>query len=114
MRKKYSIGFLILTIGVIVIFSFINRIHYRRLEKQFELDKRLEQDRITQGIVENYYYIKDKDGYVIVYEADEKTVYEYTNILVDELPEKMQESVRKGVKVDSLGQIYGFLENYSS
>ena len=50
----------------------------------------------------------------IGYEADEKTVYEYTNILVDELPEKMQESVRKGIKVDSLGQIYGFLENYSS
>ena len=60
------------------------------------------------------YYIKEQDGYVIVFESDERTVYEYTSIRVDELPEKMQESIKKGIKVDSLSQIYGFLENYSS
>ena len=113
MRKRYSIGFLILTVGIIVAFSFVYRIHYQRLLNQYEQELTKEDAR-TQGNVENFYYIKERDGYVIVYEADEKTVYEYTSIRVDELPEKMQESIRKGIKVDSLSQIYGFLENYSS
>lgn len=113
MRKRYSIGFLILTVGIIVMFSFVYRIHYQRLLEQYELEIKQEDTR-TQGDVENYYYIKEQDGYVIVFESDERTVYEYTSIRVDELPEKMQESIKKGIKVDSLSQIYGFLENYSS
>ena len=114
MRKRYSIGFLIFTVCMIVLFSFAYRIHYLRIQNQLELEKTELQDARTQANVENYYYIKERDGYVIVYEADEKTVYEYTSIRLDELPENTQKAIRKGIKVDSLGQIYGFLENYSS
>ncbi len=110
MQKKYSIGFLVITLLVIVAFSFAYRMSYQRVrdESEKEIEAR------TQGNVENYYYIKEKDGYVIVYEGDEKTVYEYTTIRVEDLPEKTQAAIKKGIKVNSLGQIYGFLENYSS
>lgn len=114
MRKRYSVGFLVFTFCFIIVLSFIYRIHYRRLEKELEEEYAQVQDARTQGSVESYYYIKERDGFVIVYEADETTVYEYTSIRVDELPQKTQEAIRKGIKVDSLGQIYGFLENYSS
>jgi hypothetical protein len=47
-------------------------------------------------------------------EGDRKTVYEYTSILVEDLPEHVQKQVKEGMKVTSLSQVYGFLENYSS
>lgn len=110
MRKKYSIGFLVITLLLIVGFSFAYRMSYKHVKEDTE--KELEAR--TQGDVENYYYIKERDGYVIVYEGDEKTVYEYTTIHVEDLPEQIQNALKKGIKVDSLSQIYGFLENYSS
>lgn len=30
------------------------------------------------------------------------------------LPEEIQKEVKKGKKADTVGQVYGFLENYSS
>ena len=63
---------------------------------------------------EEGYFIKEKDGYIIVYLSDEKTVYEYTTIEIQYLPERIQEEVKKGKKADTIGEVYGFLENYSS
>ena len=110
MRRRYGIGFLVATLLVVLILSIADRNSYSRIQEEYEQEEKTR----TQGNVETYYYIKENEGYVIVYEADEKTVYEYTSIRVDELPEKMQDAIKKGIKVDSLGQIYGFLENYSS
>ena len=54
------------------------------------------------------------EGYVTVFKSDKKTVYEYTTIRVDELPKELQQKLVEGLKLTSLGQVYGFLENYSS
>lgn len=110
MDRKYSIGFLIITIVLVLTLSLAYRISYNNAKEKHEY----ESEKNTQRESETYYYIMESNGYVIVYEADQKTVYEYTTIRVDELPEKIQESVKSGIKVDSIGQIYGFLENYSS
>jgi len=108
MNKKYGIGFLICTILIIVLFSFMSRISYQRAEEKQEEGAR------TQGEVEVCYYIKEHEGYVTVFEGDLTTVYEYTTIRVVDLPEEVQEDLKKGIKLTSLGQVYGFLENYSS
>lgn len=110
MRKIYSIGFFVLTLLLVIAFSFA----YRMSNQHAKDEAKQELKAKTQVDVETCYYIKEKDGYVIVYEGDEKTVYEYTSILVNSLPFEMQELLKKGIKVDSLSQIYGFLENYSS
>lgn len=110
MRKKYGIGFLVVTIALVFILSLAYRISYNNAKEKYE-------DGVGKSSgeeTESHYYIKENNGYVIVYESDQKTVYEYTTIRVDELPDKIRESVREGIKVDSIGQIYGFLENYSS
>jgi len=110
MNKKYGIGFFIVTVAFIALFIFAYRISYNRA-----LDKEEEENIATaKNEVEICYYIKETDGYVTVYEADQKTVYEYTTIPVSELPENIQEKLKKGMKVTSLTQVYGFLENYSS
>lgn len=110
MNKKYSIGFLVTGVLLVLFFCFLCRVRYNQTKEEI----RQETNTRTQGSVENFYYICEKDGYVIVYEGDQKTVYEYTSIRVEDLPDKMQQSVKKGIKVSSLRQIYGFLENYSS
>ena len=75
----------------------------------------LEKDILEKSVdLDECYYIKASDGYVTVYMADEETVYEYTSIPVNELPKDIQKELKSGKKVDTMGQVYGFLENYSS
>ena len=110
MNKKYSIGFLIATLILLGLFFLAYRISYRRaLDKQES-----EQQQMVQNELEICYYIKEADGYVIVYEADKITPYEYTSILVEDLPEHVQKQLEEGIKFTSLTHVYGFLENYSS
>lgn len=110
MNKKYGIGFLIATIVLIGLFFLAYRISYNKA-----LDKReTEENQMVQNELEICYYIKEADGYVIVYESDQKTPYEYTSILVEDLPVNVQEQLKDGIKFTSLTQVYGFLENYSS
>ena len=51
---------------------------------------------------------------VIVYLDDQTSIYEYTNIRVEELPEELQNEIREGKRLEGKDKLYGFLENYSS
>lgn len=109
MRRKYSIGFLILTISIVCLLIFVYRLSYHRAI--LKLEEQLSEKSVD---LDECYYIKASDGYVTVYMADEETVYEYTSIPVNELPTNVQKELQRGKKVDTMGQVYGFLENYSS
>ena len=54
------------------------------------------------------------NGYIVVYLSDKKTPYEYTDILYDQLPERLRDEIRNGKYVEGQKELYGFLENYSS
>ena len=110
MNKKYSIGLLIAFIALIGLFFLAYRISYNKALESRENEEK----QMVQNEVEICYYIKEADGYVIVYDSDQKTPYEYTSILVEDLPEHVQKQLKKGIKFTSLTQVYGFLENYSS
>ncbi len=69
--------------------------------------------RQTRTLYETY-YLREEDGYVQVYEGDRETLYEPTQIAVDQLPDQLQEEVRAGKYLDSQEDLYSFLENYSS
>lgn len=60
------------------------------------------------------YYLKDGNGYVMVYEGDKTTLYEPTSILVETLPKTLQEEIRGGKFLKTQEELYSFLENYSS
>ncbi|MDC7288736.1 hypothetical protein NXH76_13085 [Blautia schinkii] len=60
------------------------------------------------------FYLKESDGYVMVYESDRKTLYEPTSILVSLLPENLRMEIVKGKYLKSQEELYSFLENYSS
>ena len=64
--------------------------------------------------LDDFYWIEEDDGYVVVYYADKETVFDFTSISVKDLPLAVQMDIDDGKRVDKLSQVYGFLENYSS
>ena len=85
MSKKYGIGFLIATFALVGLFFLAYRISYNRALDKQETEER----QMVQNELEICYYIKEADGYVIVLESDQKTPYEFTSILVEDLPEQI-------------------------
>lgn len=60
------------------------------------------------------FYVVVKDGYVVVYNSDLKSVYNYTHILASGLPEEDRIALSQGIYVNSLEELYSLLESYSS
>lgn len=60
------------------------------------------------------YCLYIENGAVTVYYSDKKTVYSYTDIRAEELPDSVRKELYSGKEIDSLGALYDFLETYSS
>ncbi len=60
------------------------------------------------------FYLAEESGYVIIYQSDMQSIYEYTTIPVSDLPQEIQKELRKGKGVPGERELYDFLENYSS
>lgn len=60
------------------------------------------------------FYAKCFNGYVVILNGDEKTVYEYTQILIHLLPEDIREKVSTGYFLENESDLFNFLETYSS
>ena len=60
------------------------------------------------------YWLMEEDGAVMVYLSNGRTMYERTEISVDNLPLPLKEEIAKGKEIWTEQELYGFLENYSS
>ena len=60
------------------------------------------------------YYAKSFNGTIVILKGDEKTVYEYTQISVSELPKDLQKEVQNGFFLEDDHELYNFMETYSS
>lgn len=122
MERKYSIGLLAASALCLLTLSFAFHAQYKydqsqaRLRAEAELKQQQEQSVTTQGNAEKSesFYLMELNGYVAVYEKDKKTLYEYTNIKLTDLPEELQKEISAGKLLESTEKLYGFLENYSS
>lgn len=70
----------------------------------------------TADVVEETYeyVLVDHNNYVAVYQLPERTIYEYTDVIMDVLPEETREEIRKGKYLRNEEELYNFLENYTS
>lgn len=64
--------------------------------------------------LEEKFYLKAEENYVVVYYGDNSTVYMYTNIRVDSLPEQTREEIEHVKEIDTYDSLYSFLESYTS
>ena len=57
------------------------------------------------------YWLMEEDGAVMVYLSNGRTMYERTEISVDNLPLPLKEEIAKGKEIWTEQELYGFLEN---
>ena len=63
---------------------------------------------------EEGFWLCELQGFVVVYLSDRKTIYEFTEIPLTDLPKEVQQEVVEGRYVRTEEELYAFLENYSS
>ena len=69
----------------------------------------------VQAETKNYsYFLVEEFGYVNIYLSDKESIYEYTEIPVNSLPEELQQEICIGKGIETEQELYDFLENYSS
>lgn len=78
-------------------------------EEQIVLRKSYDEDTVPFR-----FYVAIKNGFVVVFNSDLKSVYNYTNIEAKSLPEEERIKLSEGIYVDNLEQLYSLLESYSS
>ena len=78
-----------------------------------EASKETEQTQNTGGSAYQFLLVND-NNYVAVYSLPENEIYEYTDVILDVLPAKLQEEVRQGKYLKNEEELYNFLENYTS
>lgn len=60
------------------------------------------------------FVLSQQDGYIIVYYADQETVYSITDIPVKSLSIRLQQEIGQGKFIYSEEELYNFLESHSS
>lgn len=60
------------------------------------------------------FYLKSEENYVVVYYGDNSTVYMYTNIRLDSLPEETRAEIEAVKEIDTYESLYSFLESHTS
>ena len=65
---------------------------------------------------ENYqkYYVIYRQGRIIIYYSDRKTIFEYPDIKLNDLPIDLQCELLSGKEMKDEAELYNFLQNYSS
>ncbi len=121
MRTKYRIGFFALLFLLICLLGIGYQVSYQyvmdRHQTNAEQRKQEETESIlTKGDAEKNdgYYIAELQGYIVVYLSDQSTIYEFTDIPIQELPDDLKAEVKKQKYVKTAKELYAFLENYSS
>lgn len=119
MKKSYCIGFF----AAVFLFVFCLGVGYQ-LSYQYMMDRqeaRLAEEQreetvTTKGEAQKNdgFYAMELHGYVAIYLSDKETLYEMTEISLLDLPKEVQEEVRAGKYLETIRELYGFLENYSS
>lgn len=120
MKNKYRIGFITFTILSILVLSFAYYFSSRSMINQLTSKDVLPKETDTlepvdgQALKQNCFYVMKLNDYIVVYESDRKTIYEYTDIIFEELPSSLKKEIKNGKYIENLEELYGFLENYSS
>lgn len=78
-------------------------------DKEIKLRKSYDADMVPYR-----FYVVVKNGYVVVYNSDLKSVYEYTHIEAKNLPEEDRIALSRGIYIDNIDDLYALLESYTS
>ncbi len=60
------------------------------------------------------FYLDVQMGRIVVYQTEDDTLYAYTELKFAELPEKLQREILAGKYIETVEELYHFLETYST
>ena len=60
------------------------------------------------------YYLMVQDGKIVVMEKDKETIYLTTDIYAEALSDSLKQELIQGKFINSIEELYGFLESYTS
>ena len=106
--KKWNI---ILTCAILVLAGGIS-LRYIETENVIERKVSVQSDEIPVTF-NGSYYMKSQGSHIIVYNRDH-TVYEYTDLQKEFLPENVVYELVNGIYFQDQEDLYEFLETYSS
>lgn len=69
---------------------------------------------VEEEPLQECFYLMVEDNMVTVYKEDRKTIYQYTDIHVEDLPEEVRREVADVKFIEDEEELYNFLESYSS
>ena len=73
-----------------------------------------ENEVVIQEQEEPGYYLTVQDGKIVVMELDQETIYLTTDIYAEALSETLKQELMQGKFINSIEELYGFLESYTS
>lgn len=123
MNKKYSIGFILLLLTVLVLISGAYEFSYDMAKEKAREEKLTDYQNQTDGNSletdgtakkADCFYLFEEHGFITVYLSDKETVFEYTSIEVNDLPDELITEIQNGKYVKDVDELYNFLETYSS
>lgn len=63
---------------------------------------------------EKGFWMKEENGFLVIYDAESLQMYDETTIQLSDLPERLQLCIAEGIYFGNEQELYAFLENYSS
>lgn len=124
MKSRYMIGFFAAFILVVAALSAGYQMTYDRvINRQVSHESETpgagsiaaEGQEVNDGTnTEDGFYLCELQGFVAVYLSDRKTIFEFTEIPLTDLPKEVQQEVAEGKFIRTNQELYAFLQNYSS
>lgn len=113
MKKFYGLSILA------TVFTFLCGIYLGSAWTQYQFGENIvnvaPSTRLNDSPDNNYQFtLAEKDGYVVIYDKDQTDVFEYTDISIYDLPEELQKEILNGKHLRDEGDLYDFLEAYTS
>ena len=112
MKRQISICIFLSIIVIILTLLYIKSSNESYRTPNSEVPS--ESEIIINTIIEYDYFAKSEDGRVVIYDAITKEIYMETSILTLLLPEELQVELERGIYFKTSGELFDFLESYSS
>ena len=118
MKRQISVSIFLAILVIVLTWLYIKFSNETRTKEnviQTENDISKEQSiTISQEYTSCPFYIKEKDGRLVVFENKNQQIYMETSIETITLPIEIQEKLEAGIYFQTEGDLYDFLESYSS
>ncbi len=118
MKRQISVSIFLSVLVIILALMYIKFNNETRVkEEQVTTENEVTNEEsitISQEYISYPYYIKSEYGRLVVYESKYEEVFMETGIEVKLLPFEIQEKLKSGIFFQTEGELYDFLEAYSS